>query len=55
MTVMILLLGYYIPEKKIPQHQQFVDSYAEFSKPIRIPQSVMTFAVIRSLVLIPRG
>ena len=37
--------------KNIPQHQQFVDSLAELLEPIRIPSSVMTFALIRSLVL----
>ena len=31
--------------------QQFVDSSADLSEPIRIPSSVMTLAVIRSLVL----
>ena len=46
----ILLLGHYI-SKNILQHQQFVESLAELSKPIWIPSSLITFAVIRSLVL----
>ena len=37
--------------KNIPQHQQFVESLATLSEPIRIPSSVVTLAVIRSLVL----
>ena len=47
--------GILYSRKKILQHQQFVERYAEFSKPIGIPQSEMTFAVIHSFVLIPRG
>ena len=35
--------------KNIPQHQQFVESLAKLLEPIRIPSSVLTFAVIRSL------
>ena len=35
----------------ILQHQQFVDSLADLSEPIRIPSSVITLVVIRSLVL----
>ena len=38
-------------EKNIFQHQQFVKSLAELSEPIRIPSSVMTFVLIRSLGL----
>ena len=49
--VEILLLRYHIA-KNILQHQQFVESLAELSEPIRIPSSVMTFAVIRSLVFL---
>jgi len=45
----------YSRKKILLQHKQFVERYAEFSKPIRIPPSVMTFAVICSLVFIPRG
>ena len=37
--------------KNIPQHQQFVESLAKLLEPIPIPSSVVTFAVIRSLVL----
>ena len=37
--------------KNIPQHQQFVESLAKLLGPIRIPSSEVTFAVIRSLVL----
>ena len=37
--------------KNIPQHQQFVESLAKLLEPIRIPSSVVTFAVIRILVL----
>ena len=37
-------------KKKIFQHQQFVESFAELSESIRIASSVMTFAVICSLV-----
>jgi len=43
--VEILLLGHHI-SKNILQHQQFVESFAELSKPIWIPSSVMMFAVI---------
>ena len=38
-------------KKNILQHQQFAESLAELSEPNRIPLPVMTFAVIRSLVL----
>ena len=41
---------FFIP-KNILQHQQFVESLAELLEPIWIPSSVMTFAVLRSLVL----
>ena len=40
--------------KNIPQHQQFVESLAKLLEPIRIPSSVVTFAVIRSLASRPR-
>ena len=43
-------MGHHI-SKNILQHQQFVESLAELSEPIRIPSSMMTFAVIRSLIL----
>ena len=49
--VEILLLGQHVI-KNILQHQQLVESLAELSEPIWIPSSVMTFAVIGSLVLI---
>ena len=39
--------------KNIPQHQQFVESLAKLLEPIRIPSSVLTFAVIRSLASRP--
>ena len=38
-------------KKNILQHQQFAESLAELSEPNRITLPVMTFAVIRSLVL----
>ena len=38
-------------KKNILQHQQFAESLAELSEPNRIPLPVMTFAVVRSLVL----
>ena len=50
--VEILLLGHHIT-KNILQHQQFVESLAVLSKPIRVPSSVMTFTVIRSLISLP--
>ena len=37
--------------KNILQQQQFIESLAERSGPIRIPSSFMTFAVIHSLGL----
>ena len=39
--------------KNIPQHQQFVESLAKLLEPIRIPSSVVAFAVIRSLASRP--
>jgi len=48
--VEILLSGHHIA-KNILQHQEVVESLAELWKAIRIPSSVMTFAVIHSLVL----
>ena len=47
--VEILLLGHHIA-KNILQHQEVVESLAELWEAIRIPSSVMTFAVIHSLV-----
>ena len=49
--VEILLLGHHIA-KNILQHQQFVESLGELLEPIQIPSSVMTCAVIRSLVFL---
>ena len=37
--------------KNILQRQQYVESLLRAFEPIRIPSSVITFAVIRSLVL----
>ena len=48
-TVKILLLGHSITEKIIFQHQQFVWSYTELLETVRIPSSVMRFAVTCSL------
>ena len=41
--------------KNILQQQQFFESLAERSGPIRIPSSVMKFAVIHSLGLMRHG
>ena len=45
--VEILLLGHHIA-KNILQHQEVVESLAELWEAIRIPSSVMTFAVIHN-------
>ena len=44
-TVKILPLGHSITEKIIFQHQKFVLSYTELLETVRIPSSVMRFAV----------
>ena len=41
----------YFLRKNILQQQHFIESLAETSEPIRIPSSVMKFAVIHSLGL----
>jgi len=38
-------------EKNIRQHQQFIESLAELSESIRIPSSVIMFAVIRMCLI----